>query len=301
LENKNSHIIILCPACEWISDDEIHWTCSCGHRWNTFDTKAKCPNCGIQWENTRCPACGESTPHKDWYKTIGEIELLNKPENDALRARKKNLEIRLINYGIKNYRVSHLPYLIYENEKFRSTYEAGCRMIILYAIAYVVHSLEERPGIVNWLKEEKIWDKVSPQERDFFSNEMPDERTLMNLSWRIESALTLGWCLGKVKNLSPLDTDNNEKELEEFQLNVPELGKPLKLFLTTLQYRDLKDVYEENLLNEIATSYFRDLLFNEKKDETKINRFISFERHLVLNWLRTFMGNKEWDETDTST
>lgn len=47
------------------------------------------------------------------------------------------------------------------------------------------------------------------------------------------------------------------------------------------------------------TSYFRDLLLSGREDETKINRAISFERHRVLNWLRQFMGMKDWDEITT--
>jgi hypothetical protein len=74
-----------------------------------------------------------------------------------------------------------------------------------------------------------------------------------------------------------------------------------------LEYRSLDEIYEENLLNELATSYFRDLLFNGKEDATTINRAISFERHKTLNWLRTFYeGDDEvtgelWDDVDTST
>ena len=180
-------------------------------------------------------------------------------------------------------------------------------MMILYAISYAVHNLDERDRITKWFKDEKIWNKVSPTEKDFLNNQEPDENTLMDLSWRIESALTLGWCLNKVKSLPRLDNDDNEKVIEEFQKNVPELGDSLMLFLTQLEYRDFNEIYEENLVNELATTYFRDLLFNGKNDETKINRFTSFERHQVLNWLRTSYADDSeitgelWDETDTST
>lgn len=306
-KKKNNDLTIQCPICEWQPDGYEHWTCSCGHKWNTFKTKAKCPKCKTQWENTSCPGCGKSTPHNDWYKTKEEIEELDKSVSQELKAKKRSLESRLINYGIKHYRVSHLDYLDHTKERFHSTYEAGCRMMILYAISYSVHNLKERPDIIQWFKEEKIWEKVSPNEKEFLSNPNPDENTLMDLSWRIESALTLGWCLKKVDKLPRLDNDNNEREIEEFQKNVPEIGDSLMLFLTNLEYRDFAQIYEENLLNELATTYFRDLLFNGKKDETKINRYTSFERHYVLNWLRTYYADESeisgelWDETDTST
>ena len=122
---KKEDLIIQCPSCEWKPDGGKHWGCSCGHVWNTFKTKAKCPKCDMQWKDTRCPACRSSTPHSDWYKTQAEIDLLEASGDQILRARKKKLESRLIDYGIRNYRISHLPYLDHSDEKFQSAYDAG--------------------------------------------------------------------------------------------------------------------------------------------------------------------------------
>ena len=62
---------IQCPKCKWKPDGGAYWSCDtngCGHRsWDTFETRGKCPGCGKQWETTQCPACGEWSPHKDWY------------------------------------------------------------------------------------------------------------------------------------------------------------------------------------------------------------------------------------------
>lgn len=298
---KTNDKIIMCTICEWNPDGEAHWACSCGHSWNTFDTKGKCPKCKIQWEVTFCPGCGQTTPHKDWYKTKEEYAEIERSGNQEIRAKKKRLESRLIEYGIKNHRVSHLPYLDHTKEVFQSTYEAGCRMMILYSIGYAVHTLEDRPQIIEWLKAENIWERVSPIEKDFFKNPSPEENLLTGLSWRIEGSMTLGWCLNKLPKLPRLDVEDNDAEIDLFQNEIPGIGDKLTSFLTNLEFRDLAEIYEENLLNELATTYFRDLMFNGKKDNTQINRLVSFERHKTLNWLRTFMGIAEWDKIDTST
>ena len=300
-KKKKNDITIQCSICEWKPDGGIYWACSCRHKWNTFKTKGKCPKCKTQWKDTYCPGCGKSTPHKDWYKTKEDIEKIESTGNTELRLKKKSLETRLINYGIKNYRVAHLPYLDYSNEKFQTTYNAGCRMVILYAIAYSVHDLDERPDIVQWLKNENIWDKVSPNEKDFFNTKIPDDDLLMDLSWRLEGALPLAWCFNKVQELPKLDINNNQKTIDEFQKNVPKIGATLTSFLSDLKYRNLDEIHEENLLNELATTYFRDLIFKDEEDNTKIDRYVSYERHQTLNWLRQFMDIKEWDKTDTST
>jgi hypothetical protein len=306
-KKKMDDLIIQCSVCEWNPDGGIHWACSCGHRWNTFETKGKCPKCGIQWKDTWCPACGKGSPHSDWYKTKEDIERIENSGDKRLRAKKKSLESKLISYGIRNVRISHLPYLDPSSERFHTPYEAGCRMLILYAIGSAAHSLDERPSVIGWLKEENLWNKVSPAEKEFLMNPSPSEEVQIDYSWNVEGALVLAWCLNKVSALPRLDDEDSDDTIEELQKNIPEIGDSTLLFRTRLEYRSLDEIYEENLLNELATSYFRDLLFNGKEDATTINRAISFERHKTLNWLRTFYeGDDEvtgelWDDVDTST
>ncbi|MGB3182128.1 MAG: hypothetical protein WBB45_12110 [Cyclobacteriaceae bacterium] len=68
---------IACPKCEWEPDGGPHWTCTCGHTWNTFETYGKCPSCTRVWRDTRCPdsagGCGGWSKHADWYHNLDEI------------------------------------------------------------------------------------------------------------------------------------------------------------------------------------------------------------------------------------
>ena len=60
---------VACPRCRYSPKSTDRWHCNCGHPWNTFDTYGLCPACGYQWKETACPACGELSPHPDWYLT----------------------------------------------------------------------------------------------------------------------------------------------------------------------------------------------------------------------------------------
>jgi len=55
----------------------VQWKCHCGHRWNAFDTAARCPECGFQHTFTRCPdslqGCNELSPHLDWYEGLNKM------------------------------------------------------------------------------------------------------------------------------------------------------------------------------------------------------------------------------------
>jgi hypothetical protein len=63
---------IACPKCDWRHDGLTHWTCTCGHEWDTFATHGVCPNCGKVWTMTRCVGagyggCSQWSDHEDWY------------------------------------------------------------------------------------------------------------------------------------------------------------------------------------------------------------------------------------------
>lgn len=61
------HNDIFCPRCAWHPQRESRWTCHCGHDWNTFTSGGTCTRCGIRYEDTSCPACHHSSPHREWY------------------------------------------------------------------------------------------------------------------------------------------------------------------------------------------------------------------------------------------
>lgn len=221
--------------------------------------------------------------------------------DNVLLDRKIRLERRLIDRGISNFEIKYLTYLNFDESTFATAREVGIRMIILYSCAYVSYNLDETKRIADWLRKVEFWPHVSPVERELFEGKINDEEKVGEFSWRLESAYTLAWTLNLVNELHPPIFRVSKEETTDFQNKLPRLGAELGSYLDNLSLRDKGEIFEENIFNELATSYFRDLLFNGKSDTTDINRFVSFERHLVLNWLRRFNDITDWDDTDTST
>jgi len=59
---------IRCPRCAWEPDGEAYWGCElCGAVFDTFATRARCPECPNRWTHTWCPGCGRMSRHEDWY------------------------------------------------------------------------------------------------------------------------------------------------------------------------------------------------------------------------------------------
>lgn len=113
--------------------------------------------------------------------------------------RKRKLEDRLKKHGIKEYHVEYLPNMDFDDSKFATSYEAGCRMMILYAVAYTAQELDNKQAVTDWLKQENLWIHVSPNERDLFGGKVEDEQKLIDFLWQGECAYILAWALNIIK------------------------------------------------------------------------------------------------------
>lgn len=74
-----STVKIACPHCNWQPVAKARWQCTCGCRWNTFDTTGVCPACHYRWPETQCLVCEVFSPHEEWYHHTGGLlgSLLN--------------------------------------------------------------------------------------------------------------------------------------------------------------------------------------------------------------------------------
>jgi len=107
--------------------------------------------------------------------------------------------------------------------------------------------------------------------------------------------------LNLVDVLNPPTSELTKEQIADFQHKMPKLGRALGSYLDDLILRNKGEIFEENVFNELTTTYFRDLLFNGKVDRSDVDRYVSFERHMALNWVRRFSDVVDWDDTDTST
>ncbi len=64
--NAPRHTDLRCPACLTPPPAVPAWTCTCGARFDTFATQARCPRCQRIFEQTQCLACGRQAPLAAW-------------------------------------------------------------------------------------------------------------------------------------------------------------------------------------------------------------------------------------------
>lgn len=296
---------IICPNCGWGSDGLAHWRCECGYLWNTFETRGKCPKCSKQWADTSCPRCSIFSPHEAWYKSNGDIpqkrkiDLLQFKNKEELLSRKAKIKKKLVRYGVNGIDISYLPYLDFSEDEFRPAFETGCRILILWAVSYLSYNPGEKKEIETWLRSSALWERVSDYEKKLFTDKLP-KKELEGFSWRIEAVIVLSWAVNLLAKLPELDSTITDEELGNLMGKFP-IAKNPDTFLASLNYRSKEDIFAENIVNELITSYLRNKMLSNQKEELCFSPAVSFERHYALNWLRRFGGISEWDETDTST
>ena len=67
LEEAPRHQGFACPSCKASPSTGAFWKCpKCGKAFDTFESLARCPSCGLEFASTRCPDCGGSHPMSDW-------------------------------------------------------------------------------------------------------------------------------------------------------------------------------------------------------------------------------------------
>ncbi len=67
-----------CPSCRTAPPLGAFWKCGhCAQLFDTFQTRAVCPNCGAQYATTMCLDCQEQRPLNDWvvggYAGVGTV------------------------------------------------------------------------------------------------------------------------------------------------------------------------------------------------------------------------------------
>ena len=62
---------VACPGCGYVPTAGDRWMCApdgCGALWDTFETGARCPDCGAKFVWTACPGCHRAFRHQSWYR-----------------------------------------------------------------------------------------------------------------------------------------------------------------------------------------------------------------------------------------
>ena len=207
--------------------------------------------------------------------------------------RKKNSERLLKSLNIPF--IDHLPLIEEEHEaRIRTPQEIAQRILVLTYLNYVAEEPEERDKVIDFLKEQDLWNSVSNDEKELFSKELSDQEHV-NISWRSEAIWLLLWVINKV------DTVYIPSE----EVSIPQILELLPDFMT-----DTKDFVKNATMKTVCEILdLSDLTYRlhwatrhtelNNLETLDLNSSIVQERHFAVNWVTYYEDN--WDDITTDT
>jgi Domain of unknown function (DUF4272) len=172
----------------------------------------------------------------------------------------------------------------------RSARQIAVRVIILQGIVAVACGVEAKP-VVEWLREQRVWRGVTPQERAFLQDPSPTKAQRNKLSWHQEAEWTLLWVIGKVGGLGlPTCCCDTRRLCNEI---IPPLGSDIENFLASAKLRSPGALLAEDDRTYNLWCYAHGARRKRQQVPKDLNWSVLYERRYAFEWLD---GLQNWDE-----
>jgi hypothetical protein len=180
-------------------------------------------------------------------------------------------------------------------DEVRSAQAIARRALALFGV--VGHALgAPRDDITGWLKEEGLWEELSPTELAYLTAGEPTERQSMNASWRSEALIVLLWAIGKVE---ALPAPNEQCDTALFQDLLPPFAETSVMhFIASARRRSETDLM--TMADKLMNLHWeaRDAKVRARLPPLDIE--VVQERHHAINWVMGY-DSLPWDEVTTDT
>jgi len=150
--------------------------------------------------------------------------------------------------------------------------------------------------IIQFLKDEHIWDSVSKNEEALFNKDILTKKEQINISWRSEAIWILLWAINKIERL---DLPIQECEVSEIMQRVPKFLEPTKTFVNNASTRSLSEILDISDLIYRLHWASRNSELGTDSNPIDLNSGILQEWHYAINWVTYY--NDDWDEITTDT
>ena len=178
----------------------------------------------------------------------------------------------------------------------RSAEEIARRAIALHCVIAASHGVS-REDLSKWLKQEELWDALSPIEEKFLRSASPTTNEVRNATWRVEAQVALLWAISKIESMSGLSEQCDTGPLVDA---IPDLFSETEDFIRSAVLRDREAVHEEYERVYNAHWKARDAVRRGVPIPDSVDLEIVQERHYGFNWLIGYEG-LDWDQITTDT
>jgi Domain of unknown function (DUF4272) len=230
---------------------------------------------------------------------MGIFDIFKKPDNGnnpkKAEQRKKQTEkyLKFLNIPF----IDHLPLIEEESEvKIRTAQEIAERILVLVYLAYFSEVPDERENVIDFLKTNSLWDKVSQDEKVLFQKEELTDQETANISWRSEGVWLLLWTINKVDKL---ELPTEQVEISEIVSRLPKFLTDPSEFIKAAIVRPTTEILDASDLIYRLHWATRNANLNNQPMPASLDLSIIMERHYAINWVTIYAD--KWDEVSTDT
>ena len=172
----------------------------------------------------------------------------------------------------------------------RSAREIATRVVILQGVIAVAYEVDAEP-VIEWLREQGVWDQVSPREQAFLlGSEVTDEQR-NRLRWHQEAEWALLWAIGHVESLGhPTQGCDTQRLVDEI---VPPLGSEINAFLDSATLLPPGELLAEDDRTYDLWCYATSAVRKGEPLPADLRWWVLYERRYAFEWLD---GLQDWDE-----
>lgn len=230
---------------------------------------------------------------------MGIFDIFKKPNKrnnpKTAEQRKKETEKYLKSLNIPF--IDHLPVVEDESEvKIRTGQAIAERILVLVYLAYISEVPDQRETVIDFIKTNLLWEKISPDEKVLFQKSDLTAQESSNISWRSEAVWLLLWSINKVEKLA-LPTE--QIEINEIVSRLPKFLTDPTAFIKTAKVRPASEILDISDLMYRLHWAARNAQLNNQPMPANLDLSIVMERHYAINWV-TFYA-EAWDEITTDT
>jgi len=181
-------------------------------------------------------------------------------------------------------------------DEIRTPQAVARRALALFGVVGVAFG-GDREVIIGWLRDNNLFDELSPVEARFLVNPAPSKRQVVIAGWYSERLIVLAWALGLLAMPSPAE----QCDTALFQKMMPPYAEvEVDEFISSAQLRTSKELIAaaDTILNEHWVA--RDAAIHNREPSAPVDLEVIQERHHAINWIIGHEG-LPWDEATTDT
>ncbi len=189
-----------------------------------------------------------------------------------------------------------LPVKVDETEAVLRTPQEIAKRILGFAYLGLFAGDDEADveEIIEYLKEETIWEVLSNREKEYFIKAELTESDKISISWRSECMFILLWVLNKIEKQEwPI----NECNISDCLNLLPEYLEPANAFIENASLRSITEILDETDLLFRLNWSIKEKAESTLKPTIKVNPGVVQEWQQTLSWV--IYKNVDWDDVST--